>query len=74
MLRSFPYIGRYIPEMSDKRFRELIYRKTRYSGYRIMYYILERKNTVYVFYIVNSRQDFRRILKIHKNFNDYLNL
>ena len=37
-LEDSPYIGRYIPEMSDKRFREIIYKSSRHSGYRIMYY------------------------------------
>ena len=26
ILENSPYIGRYIPEMSDKRFREIIYK------------------------------------------------
>ena len=70
-LQDSPYIGRYIPEMSDKRFREIIYRKTRHSGYRIMYYISEKSNTIYVFNIMNSKQDFIRILKSHNYFKDY---
>lgn len=70
-LEDSPYIGRYIPEMSDKRFREIIYRKTRHSGYRIMYYISEKSNTIYVFNIMNSKQDFIRILKLHNYFKNY---
>ncbi len=70
-LEDSPYIGRYIPEMSDKSFREIIYRKTRHSGYRIMYYISEKSNTIYVFNIMNSKQDFIRILKLHNYFKDY---
>ena len=70
-LEYSPYIGRYIPEMSDKRFREIIYRKTRHSGYRIMYYISEKSNTIYVFNIMNSKQDFIRILKLHNYFKNY---
>lgn len=38
-LESSPYIGRYIPEMWDKRFRKLIYRKNKRSRYRIFYYV-----------------------------------
>lgn len=72
-LENFPYIGRYIPEMLDKRFREVIYRKTRYSGYRIMYYISEKSETIYVFNIINCKQDFNRILKLHNYFNNYFN-
>ncbi len=70
-LESAPYIGRYIPEISDKHFREIIYRKTRHSEYRIMYYISETSDKIYVFNIINSKQDFYRILKLHNYFNNY---
>lgn len=72
-LEDSPYIGRYIPEMSDKRFREIIYKSSRHSGYRIMYYISENTNTIYIFNILNSKQDFNRILKLHNYFNNYFN-
>lgn len=72
-LEDSPYIGRYITEMSDKRFREIIYRRTRHFGYRIMYYISEKSNTIYILNIINSRQDFKHILKLHNHFNNYLN-
>lgn len=72
-LEDSPYIGRYIPEMSDKRFREIIYKSSRHSGYRIMYYISENTNTIYIFNILNSEQDFNRILKLHNYFNNYFN-
>lgn len=68
-----PYIGRYIPEISDKRFRELIYRRTKHSTYRIMYFISEKNNTVYVRNIINSRQDFNRLLNQNNYFNNYFN-
>ena len=73
MLEDSPYIGRCIPEMSDKRFREIIYRKTRHSGYRIMYYISEISDTIYVINIINSKQDFKNILKLHNYFKNYFN-
>lgn len=72
-LENSSYIGRYIPEISDKRFREIIYRRTRHSGYRIMYYISEKSNTIYVINIINSRQNFKCILKLHNYFNNYFN-
>lgn len=68
-----PYMGRYIPELSDKHFHEIIYRKNRHSGYRIMYYISENTDTIYIFNIINSKQDFNRILKLHNYFNNYFN-
>ncbi len=72
-LEDSPYIGRYIPEMSDKRFREIIYKSSLHSGYRIMYYISENTDTIYIFNILNSKQDFNRILKLHNYFNNYFN-
>ncbi len=71
MLEDSPYIGRYIPEILDKRFREIICRKTKHSGYRIMYYISEHSSTIYVFNIINSKQNFNRILKLHNYFKKY---
>lgn len=70
-LKNSPYIGRYIPEISDKRFREIIYKKTRHSIYRIMYYISEISNTIYVINIINSKQDFKYMLKLHNYFKNY---
>ncbi len=72
-LENSPYIGRYIPEMSDKHFREIISKNSRRSGYRIMYYISENDDTIYIFNILNSKQDFNRILKLHNYFNNYFN-
>ncbi len=72
-LEDSPYIGRYIPEMSDKHFREITYKSSRHSGYRIMYYISENTDTIYIFNILNSKQDFNRILKLHNYFNNYFN-
>ena len=73
-LEDSPYIGRCIPEIADNRFREIIYKKTQKSGYRIMYYISKNSNTIFVFNIINSKQDFIRILKLHNYFNNYFNI
>jgi len=72
-LESSTYIGRCIPEIFDNRFQELIYRKNRRTGYRIMYYISENNNTIYVFNIINCKQNFNQILKLHNYFNNYFN-
>lgn len=53
--------------------RELIYRKTKHSGYRIMYYISEENDTIYVRNIINCRQDFNRILNQNNYLNNYFN-
>ncbi len=70
-LEDSPYIGRYIPEIEDKRFREIIYRKTRHSGYRIMYYVSEPNKTIYIISIINCKQDFNTFLKLHNYFKNY---
>lgn len=72
-LENSPYIGRYIPEMSDKHFREIIYKNSPHSGYRIMYYISENSDSIYIFNILNTKQDFNHILKLHSYFNNYFN-
>lgn len=68
-----PYMGRYIPELSDKHFREIIYRKNRRSGYRIMYYISDVSDTIYVVSVLNCKQNFIHFLKLHNYFNNYFN-
>ena len=73
-LNFFPYIGRLIPEMSDFHFREIIYKKSRHSGYRIMYFVSDYDNSIHVFNIINSKQNFNKILKLHNYFNNYFNL
>lgn len=71
-LENSPYVGRYVPEIMNEHFRELIYRKRRTQQYRIIYYISELKETIYILYVANCKQDFNRILKIHNYFNNYL--
>jgi len=67
-LEDSPYIGRYVPKIPDRQFRELIYEKGQ-NRYRIVYYISENTNTIYILHISNCKQDFNRILKLHNYFN-----
>ena len=69
-LEYFPYIGRHIPKIKDKHFRELICRKNR-NSYRIVYYISKSSDIVYIIHISNSKQNFNRILKINNYFKKY---
>lgn len=39
-----------------------------------MYYISEKSDTIFVFNIMNSKQDFIRILKKNNYFNNYINI
>ena len=72
-LNKFSYLGKLIPEMSDSHFREIIYKKSRHSGYRIMYFVSDYDNSIHIFNIINSKQNFNKILKLHNYFNNYFN-
>ena len=68
-LQNSPYIGRYVPEFSDKHFRELICEK-----YRIIYYISEMDNTIFIRYIFCGRQNSKLFFKVHeKELFDFFN-
>lgn len=68
-LEELPYIGKNIPEIENTCFYEIIYKKTNHSRYRIMYYIAEFNKTIHIINIISTKQDFNRILKLHKYFN-----
>lgn len=60
-LKRTPYIGRYVPEIPDKQYRERICEK-----YRIIYLVSEKYNTIFIRYIFNARQDKTAFFEIHK--------
>ena len=70
-LADFPYIGKPITEIKNTNFREVIYKRTRQSSYRIIYYLSEISNTIYVINVLNSKQDFNKFLKLHNYFKNY---
>jgi plasmid stabilization system protein ParE len=55
-LKDFPELGREVPELEQKMFRERIV-----DGYRIIY--LFQENSVEILTIVHSRQDLIKHLK-----------
>lgn len=61
-LKEFPYIGRYVPEISHKDFRERICEKS-----RIIYFISKKDNIIFIRYIFNAKQDKKRFFEIHKS-------
>lgn len=68
-LQYSPYIGRYVPELSDRHYRERICEK-----YRIIYYISEKNNTVFIRYIFCGRQNSNLFFKVHeKELFDFFN-
>lgn len=64
-LADNPYLGRCVPEFSNKQFRELIYK-----SYRIIYDISEDSNIIYIHFIVHSKRNFKSFYKsyIKNNF------
>ncbi|MFQ8785958.1 MAG: type II toxin-antitoxin system RelE/ParE family toxin [Clostridia bacterium] len=64
-LENAPYLGRYVPELSTKHFRELIYK-----NYRIVYDFSEDSNTIYIHFVVHSKRNFKSFYKsyIKNNF------
>lgn len=61
-LQYSPYIGRYVLEISDKHYRERIC-----ENFRIIYFVSEKENTVFIRYIFSSRQDKRTFFEVHKS-------
>ncbi len=68
-LEYSPYLGKNLLESSDKQLRELIYKRKR-NSYRIIYYLLEKQDIIYIRFIYNNKQDLKSILKIHNYFNN----
>lgn len=58
--KLFPYIGRFITELSNTNIRELIYK-----DYRIVYEIKE-PNIIYIHFIVHCKRQFTSF------YNDYI--
>lgn len=55
-LKFSPYLGRYVPELSSKYYRELIYK-----SYRIVYSVNEKTNIVYIHFVIHSKRDFNSL-------------
>ena len=70
-IKDFPYIGRYVPELSYKHYRERLCEK-----YRIIYVVSEKQNTIYIRYVISSKQNSYIFFEVHKeeiiNFLKYL--
>jgi len=59
-----PYLGRYVPEFSNKHYLELLHK-----NYRIVYSFIEKENIVYIHFIVHAKRDINSFFKsyISKN-------
>ena len=60
-LQSMPYIGRYVPELNDKHYRERICEE-----YRIIYFVSEKNDTIYIRYIFCAKQNSNLFFEVHK--------
>ena len=60
-IKETPYIGRYVPELSDNHYRERIC-----GNYRIIYLISEKYNTIFIRYIISGKQNSNLFFKVHK--------
>ena len=60
-IKDAPYIGRYVPELSDKHYRERIC-----ENYRIIYLISEKHNTIFIRYIISGKQNSNLFFEVHK--------
>lgn len=63
-LKIHPNMGKMISNIKNKKFRELIYKKSR-NAYGIIYYISENTSTIQILYIANTKQNFNHIFKLH---------
>ena len=60
-IKDAPYIGRYVPEISDKHYQERIC-----GNYRIIYVVSEKHNTIYIRYIISGKQNSNLFFEVHK--------
>lgn len=68
-IKDAPYIGRYVPKILDKHYRERIFK-----NYRIIYVISEKDNTIFIRYIISGKQNSNLFFEVHKKeIFDFLN-
>ena len=68
-IKDAPYIGRYVPEILDKHYRERIFK-----NYRIIYVISKKHNTIFIRYIISGKQNSNLFFEVHKKeIFDFLN-
>lgn len=57
-LEISPYLGRYVPEISNKRYREILYK-----SYRIVYTLSEEIDLVYIHFVIHGKRNFKSFYK-----------
>ena len=64
-LEQLPYLGRYVPEIKDKRLREVLYK-----SYRIVYTVSETTNAVYIHFVLHCKRNFNSFYNSYISKND----
>lgn len=64
-LEQSPYLGRYVPEIKDKRLREVLYK-----SYRIVYTVSETTNAVYIHFVLHCKRNFNSFYNSYISKND----
>lgn len=68
-LQYASYMGRYVTELSNRCYPERIC-----GNYRIIYFVSEKYNTIFIRYIICSRQDSNLFFEVHqKELSSFLN-
>lgn len=64
-LERNPYIGRYVPKINNKLYREIIYKH-----YRIVYEVSKLLNIIYIHFVIHDKRNFNSFYKsyIKNNF------
>ena len=65
-LENSPYLGRYVPEIFDKRYRELLYK-----SYRIVYTIFEETDTIYIHFVIHGKRNFKTFYNAYIQKNNF---
>ena len=60
-IKDTPYIGRYVPEIEEKHYRERIC-----GNYRIIYVVSKKHNTIFIRYILSGKQNSNLFFEVHK--------
>ena len=66
LLDKMPYIGRYIPEISDDKYREIIFK-----NYRIGYNVSSDSNIIYIRFVIHSKRDLSNFFSFETFFTPF---
>ena len=59
-LEISPYLGSYVPEISNKQYRELLYK-----SYRIVYSVFEEKNIIYIHFVIHGKRNLKSFYNLY---------